>query len=195
VADGASDSETPVPPFEFATNFNALALGGGGRTLACVGGGGSGTFNLNNVLGIEADVSGCKLLGLAPGFTGDALIFAVGPRLTWRSPSHWTPWLNVLVGGEKLTEEYLSQSLKVQTLASAPPNADPSVLHAKYTTDYSATGFRLSVGGGVDYDLNRAVAFRISGFEYAHTWAGALKDTAYPDSLRLTTGIVLRMGN
>lgn len=79
--------------------------------------------------------------------SGDALIFAAGPRFTYRNVTHWTPWFNILVGG------------------------------------------------GVDYDLNPAVAFRVSSLEYSHTWAGALKDMAYPDSLQLTMGMVLRVGN
>jgi len=184
-----------VPIFEFATNFDCILLTGDGHDLACAGGGGSGLFNLNASMGIETDVSGCKLLGQPPWLSGDALIFAAGPRIAFRNASHWTPWFNVLIGGEKLTQESISQKLKDQTLASAPPNADIDKLRFNYARDYSATGLRLSIGGGVDYALNSTVAFRMAGLEYSHRWAGALTDVSYPDSLRLTMGMMLRLGN
>ncbi len=184
-----------VPAFEFATNFNTMLLGAGGRDVACAGGGGSGVFNLNRVVGIEADVSGCKMLGLSPALSGDAVTFAAGPRFSYRNATRWTPWVNVLVGGEKVTQEWDSASLKAAVIAAAPPGTSPDDLHPLYTRDYSSVGFRIAVGSGVDWDLNRTVGFRLGGLEYSHTWMGPLNGESYQDGARLTMGMVLRIGD
>jgi hypothetical protein len=62
-----------------------------------------------------------------------------------------------------------------------------------YTQDYSTAGFALSMGGGVDWALNRVVAFRVGNLEYSHAWLHDLNGESYPNELRLTTGVVLRI--
>ncbi len=184
--------ETKLSPFEFTTSFDSTLLGAGTRNVACEGGGGSGLFNLNSVVGIEMDVAGCKMLGLQSDLSGDALTFAAGPRFSYRSASRWTPWINVLLGGEKLTDEWYSPQLKATVLASKPQGS-PGDQHPKYTRDYDRTGLMLSVGGGLDWTLNRVVAFRALGLEYPKFFTGPLNGNSYPDNVRLTMGLVLRV--
>jgi hypothetical protein len=183
-----------TPPFEFATSFNQMLVGAGGRNVACSGGGGSAVFNLNSVIGVETDVSGCKMLGLGANLSGDALTFAVGPRFSYRNASRWTPWLNVLVGGEKLTQEQLNPTLQAAVKAAMHSGPSSYNLHDQYTRDYSTAGFRLSFGGGVDWELNRVVAFRVGNLQYSHVWMRDLDSEPYPNDIRVTTGFVLRIG-
>jgi hypothetical protein len=184
-------SEPRVPSFEFSTSFNQMLLGAGGRNVACAGGGGTALFNLNSALGIEADVAGCGMLGLRTNLSGDALLFAAGPRLSYRNNTRWTPWMNLLAGGEKLTQEAFNPTLKAAVLAAKTPGS-PGDLHDKYTTDYSSAGFRVAVGGGLDWDLNRAVGFRVGNLEYSRVWMHPLNGENYPNDLRFTMGLVLR---
>lgn len=188
----ADPGDDRLPSFEFTTSFNSLVGGASGRHPSCAGGGGSGLFNLNPILGFEVDVAGCKLLGLDSTLSGDLLTFAAGPRFSYRNSSRWTPWMNVLVGGEKLSEEWFSPELKAAVLA-AHPDGSPDDLHSKYTRDFSATGLKVSVGGGLDWSLNRVVAFRALGFEYSRVFMGNVNGIGYPESLQMTTGLVLRM--
>jgi hypothetical protein len=182
-----------VSPFEFALSFNQMLLGAGNRNVACAGGGGTALFNLTSVVGIEADVAGCKMLGLESNLSGDALTFAPGPRFSYRNSTRWTPWLNVLLGGEKLTQEAFSPEEKAIVKATAPPGTSPFALHSLYTQDYSTAGFAVFMGGGVDWEMNRVVAFRVGNLEYSHAWLHELNGESYPNELRLTTGVVLRI--
>jgi hypothetical protein len=182
-----------VSPFEFALSFNQMLLGAGNRNVACAGGGGTTIFNLNSVVGIEADVAGCKMLGLEANLSGDALTFAAGPRFSYRNSTRWTPWLNVLLGGEKLTQEAFYPARKAIIEATAPPGTSAFALHSLYTQDYSTAGFALSMGGGVDWAMNRVVAFRVGNLEYSHAWLHDLNGESYSNGLRLTTGVILRI--
>jgi hypothetical protein len=49
------------------------------------------------------------------------------------------------------------------------------------------------MGGGVDWELNRVVAFRVGNLQYSHAWLHDLNGESYPNELRLTTGVVLRL--
>jgi hypothetical protein len=184
--------ESSTPAFEFSTTFNQTLLGAGARNVACAGGGGSAVFNLSSFLGVEADVSGCKMLGLESNLSGDALMFAAGPRFSYRTSGGWTPWMNVLAGGEKVTQEWFSPAVKQAVLAAAPRGASLSDLHAQYTRQYASTGFRVALGGGLDWDLNRSVALRLGNLEYSRVWMHPLNGESYPNDLRLTMGVVVK---
>jgi hypothetical protein len=98
-----------------------------------------------------------------------------------------------MVGGQKVTQESFSPTLKATVLAAAQPGVSLSELHDKYTHDYASTGLRVSFGGGVDYALNRTVGFRVGGLEYSRAWLAPVNGNNYPDNLRLSMGLILRM--
>jgi hypothetical protein len=98
-------------------------------------GGAAAVFNLNSTLGIETDVAGCQMLGLGTNLSGDMTTFVAGPRLTKRGAGRWTPWVNLLAGGEKATQELLMPDVKATVLASANPwNLGPSVTQGIHPT-------------------------------------------------------------
>jgi hypothetical protein len=182
-----------VPAFEFTTHFNQMVLTSGSETVPCTGGGGSGVFNLNPVLGIEADVSGCKMLGLNSNLSGDVTTFMVGPKFSYRGAGRWTPWFHGLAGGEKVTEELLLPQTKNVVTASAAPGTPAYVLHDQYTEPWESTAFAASLGGGLDWILNRSVAFRLGSVDYTHAWMSDAR--VHSSNLQLTMGFVLRVGD
>ena len=140
-----------MPVFEFALHAGETGLGLG-QNRNCVGGGGSATLNLNSAVGLEADVSGCKTLGLSANQSGDMTTFMAGPRFSHRSFSQWTPWVHVLFGGEKVTTEVLSPDLKA--VVDVPQNPSSAhTAHNLYTRSSSTTGLAMAFGGGVDWEL------------------------------------------
>ena len=172
---------------------NDMWLGIAHENVLCLGGGGSGTFNITRSFGIEGDVSGCKMLGLGTDLSGDATTFMLGPRYTYRGMSHWAPWAHALVGGEKITQELLNPAEKEAVDAAAPANTSAFVLHDKYTTHYETTGMAAEFGAGIDWVLNPAVAFRVGDFDYLHSWAS--ESRVHSSDARLTMGVVLRIGS
>ncbi len=52
----------------------------------------------------------------------------------------------------------------------------------------------LSVGGGLDVAVNRALAVRVANIDYTRSWLGNVNGTNFERGFRLSTGIVLRIG-
>lgn len=52
----------------------------------------------------------------------------------------------------------------------------------------------MSLGGGIDYRFNPALALRLGALEYKHTWAAPLNGVDYASNLSFSVGMVLRMG-
>jgi hypothetical protein len=96
------------------------------------------------------------------------------------------------VGGQKITQEYCSVPLKKPKglepgkICTSEPNGRP-------LRDES-TGFSISAGGGVDVKLNKAVALRVGNVDYMHSWLNPVAGADYNQGVRVTTGIVLRIG-
>jgi hypothetical protein len=66
---------------------------------------------------------------------------------------------------------------------------------SQYSIQADTNGFAVATGGGVHYKLNRALAIRIAEVSFRHSWVGPLLGRGpYNESVRLTSGLVLRMG-
>ncbi len=149
---------------------------------------------MGRVVGIEAQVGGCKMLGAGTNLSGDATTFLVGPRFSYRTASRWTPWAHALVGGEKLTQELMLPPVQAQVLAPAAPDTSKWILHDAFTVHYESTGFALSMGSGIDWILNREVAFRVGSLEYLRSWTPRLNDQSYSNEVKVSAGFILRAG-
>ena len=189
--------ETPTPISDQST-FEFTA-GPGYRTFAgkgCIGGGAEAAWRLSRSWMLAADVNGCKLRGLETNFSGDALVYQVGPRWSPNSNGRWAPYAHVLVGGIKVTHEQLyPEKKKLADLAN--PSHDPAIaerLHDSYTRQEEANGLAISAATGVDYKLTRALALRVASVEYLRSSIGTLGGLNYNQGLQLSTGLVLRMG-
>jgi len=187
--------DTPgPPPFELAMSFQGESLRGGGKPLSCVGGGGTAAVRFAPAWQVVLDVGGCNLLGLDRNVSGDSLVYMAGPRWTWSGSSPWTAHWQFLVGGNKTTQERMYPEQKMLLNQLAVRQLAPLPTHDQYTEHVEASGLAAAAAGGVDYKLTRALAIRVAELSYRHSWAGPLWGRTNSESIRLVTGLVLRMG-
>jgi len=183
-----------VAPFEFTFASNMTTYFGGGAKGSCVGGGGSAAFRLASDWQLVLSLNGCKLQDLPENVTGDSLTYVIGPRWTPSTTSRWSPHAQVLIGGNKLTQEKLFPDERAAVIAELAPKPLGNAQHVLFSKDWETSGLAITVGTGVDYKLNNALAWRVASLDYQHSWNNELNSTNYGNGLKFTTGLVLRMG-
>ena len=179
-----------VPKFELTAAMPSYTRMG---DHSCYGGSGVAGFRINDRWQWSLEVGGCNLAHTLPnGWSGDSLIFHTGPQWILHNSGRWSPHMHFRVGGQKITQEYCSVPLKKPKglepgkICTSEPNGRP-------LRDES-TGFSISAGGGVDVKLNKAVALRVGNVDYMHSWLNPVAGADYNQGVRVTTGIVLRIG-
>jgi opacity protein-like surface antigen len=130
----------------------------------CQGAGGTFGVNVNRWLGIIGDVDGCKVTGVPAGTSSHAISYLFGPRLAYHNRGRLTPYVQVLLGGDRL---------------SATITGFPSA---------SANSFAMTFGGGADIQLTHHLAFRAIQAEYFYTRFGGVGQ----NNLRIQSGLVYR---
>jgi hypothetical protein len=190
--------EFGLSPFEVTANFNDTYFSG--KLGSCPGGSGETAFRVHPSWQMILTAGGCTVRNLETNLTGDTLSYMVGSRWTPRATARWSPYLQVLVGGMKISEERLYPDLKAAVFEQAKqdgwkidPRVDP-VEHAKYTTEYAWNRFSMSAGGGIDLRLSPAIAWRLAALEYKHTWSPPMNGNSFNNALVFSTGAVLRFG-
>ena len=179
-------------PFEFSVSSGWRQFAGGG----CMGGGAEAAFRVAPEVQLALAVNGCNLFGLQTNLSGDALVYQVGSRWTPAPTGKWSPYAHVLIGGLKITHEQFYPDRK-QAVLEANRDLNPMLaysLHDQYTRLEESSGLAISVGTGVDYKLNAALALRVANLEYLRSTIGKLGGMAYSNGLQLTTGLVVRLG-
>jgi hypothetical protein len=176
------DGEFGVPLIQVNVNTRTDLYWHNGEMTPCVGGGGVGTFQLLQQLQFVADVSGCKVLGLTDGWSGDTLTYTAGPQWTPTPGSRWNPYVHVLVGGMASTYE----RNRVDTR-----DADQKLISSTAEA-VDTNNFTVKIGGGIDYRLHPLVALHLATFEYKRVWTP--QDALMParNGMSLSAGIVLR---
>jgi hypothetical protein len=183
-----------VAPFEFTLTTKVRTFLGDGHGSPCIGGGGAGSIRLASEWQFVVDVSGCKMLGLQDNFSGDSLTYLAGTRWTAHPAGRWTPHLEVLLGGTKLTQELIYPQLKKEILAAATPSDNTNQLYLQYSKHWETNGFTIQAGTGLDVKLNNALSYRVANLEYFHSWNSELNGIRYQNGLQFTSGLVLRIG-
>jgi len=183
-----------VAPFEFTFASAATTYFGSGAKGSCIGGGGSAAFRLAPAWQLVLNVNGCKLMDLPSNVTGDSLTYMIGPRWTPAPSGRWSPHAQVLIGGNKLTQERLYPEERAAAIANIAPKPLSNADHSLFTKDWETSGLAISVGTGVDYKINNALAFRVASLDYTHSWNNELNGINYGNGVKFTTGLVLRMG-
>jgi hypothetical protein len=180
-----------VAPFEFAAN----AYGFAGSSGSCAGGGGTAAFRISPEWQIAVDVNGCKINALGSTITGDSLTYMAGLRWTPPISGRLVPYVQVLAGGNKVTEELVFPQREnyLNALAKSTGAAPPD--HSQYTQQLESNGFAMVAGGGLDLHFNRALGFRLIGLEYMHSSASSFPGFASPNGVQAKAAVVLRMGN
>jgi hypothetical protein len=193
----ASPEVSPAPgvaPFEFTLTTKLRTYLGHGHASPCVAGGGSGSLRLASEWQFVVDVSGCKLLGLDNNLSGDSLSYLAGTRWAPHSVRRWTPHLELLLGGTKLTHELTYPELKKEILTAAKPSDNTNQLYLKYSKRWETNAFTIQAGTGLDVKLNNALSYRVANLEYFHSWDTELNGLNYQHGLQLTTGLILNFG-
>jgi hypothetical protein len=164
----------------------------------CIGGGGSGASRIDPQWQVLAEVSGCLLMGWpASNQSGDSLYYGGGFRWTPRAAHHISPYMQVMLGGRKVTHEVDDLALR-KKLFKEWDNGDGTLPHYPKRSDWSVesatNGPDLGVGGGFDVILARAFAWRVLDLQYSHSWIGDVGGVQPQNAIRISMGAVLRIG-
>jgi len=133
-----------TPKAELFGGYEYLHLNPGGT--GCHGGGASLAYNLTNWIGAVGDFGVCKETGLPSGFSAHDVNYLFGPRVSYRSSGSFTPFAQVLFGG--------------QHQAGGGAAIDT---------------FAMTLGGGADYKFTEHVSFRLIQVEYLYTHFGGVR--------------------
>lgn len=187
------DGPFGISAFELAATARPVFYGGG--TGACIAGGGEGSFRLTPAWQLLADVSGCMLNGLGPNRSGDTLSYLFGARWSARPAGRVNPYAHLLVGGLKVTHEQVDPALRGELLSTQrleKRNAHED--HERYAKRWSASGFSMAAGTGMDVRLSPVVALRVANLEYRRAWLPPVNGRSYNHGVALTMAVVLRTG-
>jgi hypothetical protein len=164
----------------------------------CIGGGGSGASRVNPYLQLVGELSGCLVMNMpAYNESGDMLFFGGGLRWTPLAAHHVSPFLQLMFGGRRVTHDISDHALRTKLLdewADGSGTLPHYPMRSDWSTELSRYGPALSVGSGFDLVLTRAFAWRLVNVEYSHAWMGDADMIQAQDTVRITTGAVLRIG-
>lgn len=160
-----------IPAMEVGVDYaylhaNAPPAQCGCFSLQGVGGG----FAINAVHGISfvADIATADAKNVDGTPQNIRILnFLVGPRFSYRTHSHYTPYVEALVG----------RSLEL----------------SNYSIVQNKSGFAVSGGGGVNRAFGRYIGWKIVEADYIHSQIYNGSNNRQND-LRLTTGIFFRLG-
>ena len=93
--------------FELGVNSRFERFVGANPGPACIGADGSGAFRIAPEWMLVVDVGGCKFIGMETNLSGDSLSYLLGPRWTPAPAGRWSPYVQILVGGNKITHEQM----------------------------------------------------------------------------------------
>lgn len=193
----SQEAQGPFPleaPIELmASSHYERFLGGG----SCIGGGGTGAFRISPSWQIVGEVTGCMVINMPKNESGDSEMYSAGARWTPRASGRISPHAQVLVGGRRITHE-IDDPQKRQQLRDAWNDGNGTFPHypmrSQWSTEHQANGFAMSMGGGLDLVVNRALAWRVGNLEYTHTWLPDVDQIHASDGVRFTSGLTLRIG-
>jgi hypothetical protein len=192
-----SELEPPdqgIAPFEFTVLSKHQTYLGAGSPSSCLGGGASTAFRVSSEWQIVAEVSGCGVRGLdRPGLTGDSLTYAIGPRWTPTPDRRLRPYLQVLLGGNKLTQDEPRSDVP-EAVEKKRKKAYDYTDREEYTRQHESNSLALSAATGLDLKLSPALAFRLASLEYTKTWSPPMSGYDYSRTLQFSLGVTLRMG-
>ena len=189
-ADTPSDPGT-VPKLEIAASVPSFQRSG---NLGCLGGGAVAGVRATDFWQWTMEVSGCTLGNSLPHYSsGDSLTFTTGPQWIVHTAGKWSPHAYFRIGGQKITKEKVDPKKRQEMLSQR--HAGTQIDRDLFTQHWESTGISLSLGGGLDIAVNRAMALRVVNFEYLHSWMGKINGTDFNQGLRFSAGLVLRVGS
>jgi len=187
---GSALAQGEFPKVETSPAFMFIRTPIAGQSFNCAGGGGTIAYNVTKLVGIAADMGGCKIfgntLGVGNTISGNEFTFLFGPRFTIRTGSPFEPFFEVNFGGARV-------SVKCQSEAQQCVNDTNGAT-------FSKTAFAMTAGGGFQIKLSKKFSLRPLQAEYLYTRFGnncplnACNDNRNQNSFRLKSGIVINWG-
>jgi hypothetical protein len=183
--------DTPgAAPFEFQIEPVFMVYDG----RACPGGGGLFAYRMNSQWQLALEVAGCQVSGFKGNISADSLTYLAGPRWRPTTRGRWSPHAHVLVGGQKISQEEVFPEIEDRLKAEARAKLRRPPLREEYATFETRNAFALAAGAGVEVKLNSALAFRLASVDYLKAWTPQVGGIDYSSSIRLSSGIILRLG-
>ncbi len=197
VKNTSGDAERKLPleaPIELMVSTQYESFLGGG---SCIGGGGTGAYRINPSWQIVGEFTGCLVINMPRNESADSEMYSGGIRWTPRASKRVSPYVQVLVGGRRITHE-VDDLQKRKELRDAWNDGSGTLSHYAKRSDWSVehqeNGFAVAVGGGMDLVVNRALAWRIGNLEYTHSWLPNVDQIHASEGVRFTSGLTLRIG-
>jgi opacity protein-like surface antigen len=179
------------PKVETSPAFMFVRTPIGGQSFNCAGGGGTLAYNFSSMLGVAADLGGCKYFGNTLGFgntvDGNLFTFLFGPRITLRNHSPFSPFFDFNLGGARISLTCNSNAF--------------NCVNATNGNTFSRSAFALTVGGGFDIKLSKRFSLRPVQAEYLYTRfcndcpLAVCNQNNSQNSFRLKSGIVIGWGS
>jgi hypothetical protein len=194
-----TESSTGPHPKEASIELTAFPvfqkfLGG----ESCIGGGGSGAGRINSNWQFVAEVSGCLVMNMpSSDQSGDSLFYGGGVRWTPRASHSVSPYLQFMIGGNKVTHETDNIPLREHLMAEWNDGGGTLPhypLRSAWSVEISRNAPALKLAGGFDLVLARPFAWRLFDLEYSHVWMDDVVNIHAQNALRISTGAVLRIG-
>jgi hypothetical protein len=163
----------------------------------CLGGGGQGAARMSPAWQFVSEVNGCMIINTPANESADSVTFSAGPRWTPRASRRFSPFVQVLFGGRRVSYEVVDPLLRDTLLSDWNDGSGPLHHYPKrsdYQAQYQALGFAMTMGGGFDIALGRAFAWRALDLNYAHSWLPDVHSINSSNGMQLRTGLVLRIG-
>jgi hypothetical protein len=105
--------------------------------------------------------------------SADSVTFAAGPRWTPRAAHRFSPFAQVLFGGQRMTYEVVDLE-KENYLLNAWNDGHGWLPHfpmrSAYSAQYQALGFNMTMGGGFGITFAPAFAWLVLDVNYSHSW-------------------------
>jgi opacity protein-like surface antigen len=209
----AQDSEgyprvETAPAFTYVHNSPIL---GGSQSFNCYGFGGTIAYNFTSLIGLAADLSGCRVAGLDNTYGIGSKVhvgegtYVFGPRFTFRHFGKLQPFLEVNFGVEHVDVRCNNGNAgnacgSLSAVQPLPTDAVVIVPINPNATSYGQNAFALTVGGGLNIKFNKKIALRLVQAEYLYTRFGndcqfaVCSNNNSQNSFRLKSGIVIGWG-
>src|SRR5215471_4054716 len=143
------------------------------------GGSASITGNINNWFGVTGDFGTYSLHDVG-GVDGRLYTFLAGPRFAF-SHKRWTPYIETLVGGARLTSSFPTGFV-----------SDAPFFNSK-GPNFHQNAFAADAGVGLDWHINPHVGIRLAEVDYLFTKFSDNRDDRQ-NNIRASAGVVFRFG-
>lgn len=192
IATGPFPKEAPIELTAFPV-FQRFLEGG-----SCIGGGGSGAGRIDPNWQFVAELSGCLVMRMpSSDQSGDSLFYGGGVRWTPKASHNISPYMQLMIGGNKVTHETDNLALRERLLAEwndGSGTLSHYPMRSAWSVEISHNGPELKVAGGFDLVVTRPFAWRLLDLEYSHAWIEDVANIHPRNALRISTGAVLRIG-